>query len=56
MIEFKDWATFDTPDEYWEKVNNQILGSLEKARETAISREEMRSLKGSKGAVELIFK
>ena len=56
MVEYKDWATFDTPEEYWDDVNNKIAGSIDKAMKNALSREEMRTLRGGTGAVELKFK
>ena len=56
MVEFKDWTTFDTPDEDWDDVNKKIAGSIDKAKKNALTREEMRTLRGSTGAVELRFK
>ena len=56
MVEYKDWTTFDTPDEYWDDVQDKVLGSLEKAKQNMLSREDIRTLRGGKGAVELKFK
>ncbi|MFC1786071.1 hypothetical protein ACFLZA_01745 [Candidatus Neomarinimicrobiota bacterium] len=56
MIEQKDWAVFDTPDEYWDEVAKKVQGSLDKAQQAGIKREELRTLRGSQTAVELLFK
>ena len=56
MIEQKDWAIFDTPDEYWDGVAKKVQGSLDKAQQAGIKREELRTLRGSQTAVELLFK
>jgi len=56
MVEYKDWATFDTPVEYWEGVSKKVQGSLDKAKQTYIDREEIRTIRGSKAAVEILFK
>ena len=56
MIEWKDWATFDTPDEYWDEISNKIMGSLDKSKQANIKREELRTLRGGNVAVELLFK
>ncbi len=56
MIEYKDWATFDTPDEYWDAITKKTLGSLDKANQANIKREELRTLRGGKVVRELLFK
>ena len=56
LVEQKDWAVFDTPDEYWDGVAKKVQGSLDKAKQANIKREELRTLRGSQTAVELIFK
>ena len=56
MIEQNDWAVFDTPDEYWDGVAKKVQGSLDKAQQAGIKRDELRTLRGSQTAVELLFK
>ena len=56
LVEQKDWATFDTPIEYWEGVSKKVQGSLDKAEQASIDREQLRTLRGSTSAVELLFK
>lgn len=56
MVEFKNWATFDTPDKYYDKLTEKIMGSLEKADQSNIDRGELRTLRGGVTAVELLFK
>ena len=56
MVEFKNWATFDTPNEYYDKLTEKIMGSLEKADQSNIDRGELRTLRGDVTATELLFK
>jgi len=56
MVEFKNWATFDTPDDYYDKLTAKIMGSLEKAEQSNIDRGELRTIRGGFNAVELKFK
>ena len=56
MVEQKNWAVFDTPDEYYDGVINKVLGSQDKAKQANIKREDLRTLRGSQYAVELLFK
>lgn len=56
LVEFKNWATFDSPPEYWEGIIAKVVGSLDKATQASIDREELRTLRGSLVAEELLFK
>ena len=56
MVEQPDWAIFDTPDEYWDELILKIFSSLDEANQADIKREELRTLRGSQTAVELLFK
>ncbi len=56
LVEFKNWATFDTPDKYYDDLTKKIMGSLDMATQSNIDREKLRSLRGSQTAVELLFK
>jgi hypothetical protein len=55
MVEQPDWAIFDTPDEYWDEITMKIFSSLDEASQADIKREELRTLRGSQAAVELLF-
>lgn len=56
MVEQPDWAIFDTPDEYWDELTMKTFNSLGEANQADIKREELRTLRGSQTAVELLFK
>lgn len=46
----------DTPWEYWDELTDDIVGSVEKSRELAIDRGELRTIMGDTLARELTFK
>lgn len=54
------WASaaemLDTPWEYWDELTDDIVGSVEKSRELAIDRGELRTIMGDTLARELTFK
>ncbi len=56
LVEYKNWAVFDKPDEYWDGVLKKVQGSFDKAMQANIDREELRNLRGGVTAVELLFK
>ena len=56
LVEYKNWAVFDKPYEYGDKLVEKIMGSLDKSNQANIKREELRELRGSQNAIELIFK
>ena len=56
MVEYPNWAVFDTPQEYWENVAKKVQGSLDEAQSKYIDRGKIRTIRGSKTAIELNFK
>ena len=56
MVERPNWAVSDTPAEYWDSVAKKVQGSLDKAKQANINREELRTIRGGMSANELIFK
>ena len=56
LVEYKNWAVFDKPYEYTDNIIEKIMGSLDKSNQANIKREELRELRGSQNAIELIFK
>ncbi len=56
MVEFKNWATFDRGNEYFEKMAKKIQGSLDKSTQANIDREALRTLNGSVLLQEVTFK
>lgn len=47
MVEFKNWATFDRSNEYFEAMAKKIQGSVDKSTEANIDREALRTLNGN---------
>lgn len=43
-VTYKNWATFDLGIEYFEKVSEQLKGSMEAMRMASIDREELRTI------------
>jgi hypothetical protein len=43
-ITYKNWATFDRSNEYFEELSEKLMGSLDNMREAAIDRESIRTL------------
>lgn len=57
LVEYKDWAAFDVSNaEYFEKVAGSIQGSVKKALQANINREDLRDLRGSVVAQEIAFR
>ncbi|MCK5425136.1 MAG: hypothetical protein KAI89_07170 [Emcibacter sp.] len=56
MVEFKNWASFDRDDEYFEKMAAKIQGSVEKSTQANVDRESLRILNGSVLLQEVKFK
>lgn len=56
LVEYKDWAAFDNGADYFDEVASKIMGSTQKAQEANINREELRNLRGSIVAQEIVFK
>ena len=56
LVEYKNWAVYDKPYEYTDKIIEKVMGSLDKSKQANIKREELRELRGSQNAVELLFK
>jgi len=55
MTEYKNMAAFDVGTEYWEKLLQEVTGSLDKANRASASREELRKLRGTLLLRELDF-
>jgi hypothetical protein len=43
-VTYKNWATFDRDTEYFEKLSEKLMGSLDNMREAAIDREDIRTI------------
>ena len=57
MVEFKNWAAFDRGNnEYFDKLAERLQGSVDKATQSNIDREEIRSLRGGFAGQEISFK
>lgn len=56
MVEFKNWASFDRGNAYFDKMAKKLQGSTEKATQSNIDREEIRSLRGGFAGQEIKFK
>jgi len=56
MIEYTNWAAFDNGVEYFEELASEIMGSMDNAQEANINRGELRALRGSLVAQEIMFK
>lgn len=44
VVTYKNWATFDRDTEYFEKLSEKLMGSLDNMRDAAIDREAIRSI------------
>lgn len=55
-VTYKNWAAFDTGNEYFEKISQEIMGSMEDMREANIDRGELRTLMGTMTLQEIHFK
>lgn len=56
MVEFKDWATFDNGNEYFDELAERLQGGIEQATQSNIDREKLRSLRGGFAGQEIKFK
>lgn len=56
MVEFKNWATFDRSNEYYDKLTEKIQGSVQKSTQAAVDRGSLRTLNGSVLLQEVKFK
>ena len=56
LVEYKNWAAFDQGVEYFEKLAQELQGSIKSAQVANINREELRSLRGGLVAQEVKFK
>jgi hypothetical protein len=57
MVEFKNWAAFDRGNnEYFDKMAVRLQGSVDKATQSNIDREELRELRGGFVGQEISFK
>lgn len=56
MVEFKNWAAFDSGNDYFDKLAARLQGSIQNARQSNIDREDLRALRGGFVAQKLTFK
>jgi hypothetical protein len=56
VTEHPNWAAFDLSAEYFEALTKKLQGSLDKARQASIDREELRRLGGESVYQEIKFK
>ncbi len=55
-VEYKNWAAFDTSQEYFEKQAAGIMGSMKDARQSGIDREALRTIGSNLVLQEITFK
>ena len=55
-VTYKNWATFDRGEEYFEKLGEKIFGSDDKMREAGIKRGELRTFGSNYTLQEIRFK
>ena len=56
MIEYKDFAAFDTDDAKWEAIQTKVVGNEDSQKKLMQSRVTMRSMYGSKLMREVVYK
>ena len=56
MVEFKNWASFDRGNDYFDKLAKKLQGGTEQATQSNIDREKLRSLRGGFAGQEIKFK
>ena len=56
LVEFKDWASYGTGVDYFEKLSERLQGSVKAATQSNIDREQLRTLRGGVTAREVRFK
>ena len=55
-VTYKNWATFDRSVEYFEKISEEVFGSLEDGRSANINRGELRTIGSTMALQEIKFK
>ncbi len=56
MVEYKNWATFDRGNDYFDKLAAKLQGGVDTATQSNIDREKIRSLRGGFVGREITFK
>jgi hypothetical protein len=56
MVESKNFATFDIPEEKWDKIMKKVIGEEPQQKEGDTVRQELREILGSKTMREIILK
>ncbi|MBT8136437.1 MAG: hypothetical protein KJO54_05395 [Gammaproteobacteria bacterium] len=56
MVEFKNWASFDRGNDYFDKLAKKLQGGIDKATQSNIDREALRELRGGFVGQEIKFK
>jgi len=57
MVEYKNWAAFDRfNNEYMDALSQRLQGGVDKARQSNVDREEIRTLRGGFVGQEIKFK
>jgi hypothetical protein len=56
MVEYKNYAVFDTPDETWDSIVQKVIGDAPQQKEGAAIREKIREILGSRDMREIILK
>lgn len=56
MVEYKNYAAYDTPDETWDNIVEKVIGDEPQQKEGNAVREKIREILGSKSMRELILK
>lgn len=56
LVEYKDWAAFDSGADYFEELASRLQGSMQQVQQASINREELRALRGSIVAQEIVFR
>ena len=56
MIESENWATFDTPQEEFDKIIDQVAGDNFDDSSATVDRRKLREILGGKSGQELVFK
>ena len=56
LVEYENWAAFDRGVEYFDELAAEIFGSSDRAIQESIDREDIRVLRGSLSAQEVVFK
>lgn len=53
---YANWAAFDTGNEYFDKISEEIMGSLEDMREAGVDRGQLRTIMGTMTLQQINFK